>query len=458
MKYSLQFFIVFVFTFCLCEDQLKFAVVFLRHGARSARSPIKEIQQRLSWPNGPDELTPSGQRQLHLLGKMMRKYFIDDTKLLPEFYDTNAITARASNHHRTIMSAHSFLLGMYPELNETLNDDQLRTESNWTPPITLTIPDYIKNGLKKSATPYNVPTIPLIDFGNKADKLLSFGSCDKFYWDRMEFYKTERFMEVHKRYNDTFQKACKLLGIACENIHQRPVWEYVDTILTSEFDGQLPELSEFPELVEELEKFYTESEYCELTHEPELQTPVAMYEFSKVIPEYFDNAFKTPEKSPKMIILSTHESTMLSYLIAFGVKREGNYETVPYSSNMIFEMRQKAGSDPKDINSYYINTTFNSKKLLEIMNLKNFTSWLSNMGKLPGNLEEICVAPKNKLVTVEQAESSTSSFSRIITALAILLVLGTVVAALHFLTSPGLKNPYKKDEEYEMESVSIRNV
>ena len=380
-------------TFVLTEDPLKFALIILRHGARAARANIAELSNRVSWPEGKNSLTASGKRQLHLLGKMMHQYFVDELKLMPNSYDPKTLLVRSSDATRTIMSVNSFLLGLYPNLQTMLSPEQLANEKIWTPPGNFTLPDYVKKSLGNSAVPFNVPPIPILNYLVKTDRLLSFESCERFYNDRMEFYKSPSFIEVYKAFNESFQKACDIVRIDCKHLTGRPVWEHTDALVTAEFDGQLPELSEHPDLVEELEKFYTAMEHGELTLEPKLQTPVAMHQFSTIIPGYLENVIKDPSSPQKMVVLSTHESTMLSYLIALNVNDKSIYETVPYASNIMIELRLKAGAKEGDIDSYYVNMTFNSKPLMELKPFKEFKEWLAKKGVLPGEWEKICKIP-----------------------------------------------------------------
>jgi len=47
-----------------------------RHGARSPGEPIPNMNWD-DWPDGPKMLTPVGMRQLYILGRYLRKRYID---------------------------------------------------------------------------------------------------------------------------------------------------------------------------------------------------------------------------------------------------------------------------------------------------------------------------------------------------------------------------------------------
>ncbi len=389
---------VLLISFALCEitepGELKAAVLIIRHGARAARANVSELASRVSWPNGKDELTPSGQRQLHLLGHMMRKYLVEQQRLVSAAYNESEILVRAGASNRTVMSAHSFMLGMYPDLLARLSAEQLREESTWLPPVNLTFDPRVKSSLNDSALPHNIPVVPIKTNDDKFDRLLSFASCSRFYMYRMSFYASARFQKAFQNYNATFQHACELLQIHCAGLAPRKVWEYVDAVLTAEFDGQLSDLSVYPELVESLERFYTEMEYGELTSDPKMIN-IAMNDFAKVVPGYLAEVIDDPATPHKLTVLSTHESTMLAYLLGLKVKKE-LYPTVPYGSNILLELRKLSDAQDGDVAGYYVNMSYNSKPIGAPKPFADFKLELEETGKLTEKWADVCALPKEK--------------------------------------------------------------
>ena len=93
-------------------DKLLFAFDVIRHGDRN---PI------LMLPNstyqsieGPGQLTALGMRQEYELGQKLRELYIKQHQLLPERYIPHTLYARSTDIDRTLMSAQSFLMGLYP--------------------------------------------------------------------------------------------------------------------------------------------------------------------------------------------------------------------------------------------------------------------------------------------------------------------------------------------------------
>ena len=109
--------IVFLCTFSInnianADDKLIFALDLIRHGDRTPASALPK--SKYEWPQGIGELTAKGMQQEYELGKKMRDRYITTTHLLPASYVSNTMFVRSSDYNRTLMSAESFLYGLYP--------------------------------------------------------------------------------------------------------------------------------------------------------------------------------------------------------------------------------------------------------------------------------------------------------------------------------------------------------
>lgn len=94
------------------NEKLIFAIDIVRHGDRTPVLPSPEMQK--IWPQGAGQLTPKGMQQTNQLGKQLRQQYIEQYPLLPQHYDINTMQVRSSGLPRTLMSAQSLLLGLYP--------------------------------------------------------------------------------------------------------------------------------------------------------------------------------------------------------------------------------------------------------------------------------------------------------------------------------------------------------
>lgn len=96
----------------IADEQLIFVVDLIRHGDRT---PLAEIPKSPHvWKEGFGELTAEGMRQEFQLGRELRKRYVDQYHLLPPYYSADSLYVRSTDLNRTLMSAESFLYGLYP--------------------------------------------------------------------------------------------------------------------------------------------------------------------------------------------------------------------------------------------------------------------------------------------------------------------------------------------------------
>jgi len=396
------------------QGSLKFVSVIIRHGARSPLRTIKELEHTCSWPTGFGELTPSGQRQHYLLGSFLRdKYMFNETLLRPK-YNSSEIHFRSTHVHRTIMSTESLAFGLYPDGLDELNEKQNSNEEIWKPPTKLNLPKEVIEGLGKRGMPFNVPPIPVTNFLIEHDRLLLFESCPLYMYYVDSYYDSESFNNTRNKYIEDLNKACELLNVTCKDAQKEEVFYYADYFIAGEFDGQLPILSEKPDLVTKLLMLYFEILVGEASVNP-IMNNIAMHDFSKVFSSHFDNAIKG---NTKMVVYGTHDITIISYLIALGIDKK-EYETVPYASNIIIELRQNAE------NKYTVHFLFNGKKLFE-EDKDDFIKRVKEIGKLDEGWDKVCNVSKEAMVTQKQVARN-SLMSVILISLGLIGLVGMLI-------------------------------
>lgn len=92
--------------------KLIFAIDLIRHGDRT---PIHDFPSSpYPWAQGKGQLTAEGMQQEFQLGTELRKKYIENTHLLPKSYQSNILYVRSTDVDRTLMSAQSLLMGLYP--------------------------------------------------------------------------------------------------------------------------------------------------------------------------------------------------------------------------------------------------------------------------------------------------------------------------------------------------------
>jgi len=96
----------------LAKEKLVFAIDVIRHGDRTPTADIPKAPHQ--WTEGLGQLTATGMQQEYQLGASLRKNYVDQHHLLPANYAAGTLYVRSSDVDRTLMSAQSFLMGLYP--------------------------------------------------------------------------------------------------------------------------------------------------------------------------------------------------------------------------------------------------------------------------------------------------------------------------------------------------------
>ncbi len=91
--------------------EIIFSLDLVRHGYRTPFDSFPTAPH--DW-GGKGMLTSQGMRQEYDLGVKLRKKYIENLHLLPYHYHNQIMYAYSTNHDRTLMSAQSFLMGLYP--------------------------------------------------------------------------------------------------------------------------------------------------------------------------------------------------------------------------------------------------------------------------------------------------------------------------------------------------------
>src|SRR3990167_6492907 len=94
------------------QEKLVFAVDIVRHGDRTSIGNIPNAPH--VWTEGVGQLTATGMQREFQLGTELHKKYIQDNKLLPTNYIADSVYVRSTDLDRTLMSAQSFLMGLYP--------------------------------------------------------------------------------------------------------------------------------------------------------------------------------------------------------------------------------------------------------------------------------------------------------------------------------------------------------
>lgn len=111
-KRSIFILLCLVCTPLLAAEKLLFALDLMRHGDRAPIKPLPNAPYTGETPLG--HLTPEGVAKCYQLGTQFRQKYVTQYRLLPEMYDSRLMYVRSTDFDRTLMSAQSVLMGLYP--------------------------------------------------------------------------------------------------------------------------------------------------------------------------------------------------------------------------------------------------------------------------------------------------------------------------------------------------------
>ncbi|WED43956.1 histidine phosphatase family protein [Legionella cardiaca] len=94
------------------NERLVFALDLIRHGDRTPFTTLPNAPHL--WSEGEGQLTALGMQQEYQLGVKLHQRYLVDNQLLPASYQANTMYVRSTEVDRTMMSAQSLLMGLYP--------------------------------------------------------------------------------------------------------------------------------------------------------------------------------------------------------------------------------------------------------------------------------------------------------------------------------------------------------
>ncbi len=319
----------FLFGLVLCaraaaEDRLVFAVDVIRHGDRT---PINEIPAAPhQWAEGLGQLTAQGLRQEYELGSRMRSAYVDRTHLLPSRYETGTLYVRSSDVERTLMSAQSFLAGLYP---------------HGTGP---TDPDSGRPALPDAAQPIPVHTI-----ANNEETLL-FPDSPLYKYDDLLAQlvtPTPAWQEKAAALKPRFAHWSQATGLTITDLYQLKFLS--DTLLVDRIHHVPlpPGLS-----ADDVQTIIDAGRWVFVAgFKPERIGRITGHELLKSIADDIETASR--QKSPlKYVLFSAHDSTILSEMSALGAPLDA---VPPYASRLNFALFQSERGE------YHVRVSFNEQ-------------------------------------------------------------------------------------------------
>lgn len=317
------------------KDKLIFATEIIRHGDRTPSSSLPTAPYE--WPEGLGELTAIGMQQEFELGKKFREYYITEQKLLPESYQPNTLYVRSSNFNRTLMSAQSVLLGLYP----------------------------MGTGPKLSNNQYALPNgfqpIPIHTIDVDQDDLLVSHDTKRTEFDNLVtqlIYNSQEWQDKNKQLNSKFKQWSEKLNIPIHNLTD--VFPIGDNLYIRQLHhAPMPQALNQQDIDEIIHwGIVTQA----IQYQPKaigvLTGKDLLIEIQNKMQEKINssNGASNSNSGADFILYSGHDISLLAFLSAIGAPAEIN---PPYASHV--SVRLFKNQSESNNNSYYFTVLLNNQ-------------------------------------------------------------------------------------------------
>lgn len=305
-------------------DTLIFALDIIRHGDRSPLITLPMVNYQ--WPDGLGQLTAEGMQQEYELGMKFRERYVEQTHLLPEHYERGTMYARATGFDRTLMSAESLLMGLYPPgTGPSVTETALPALPNAFQPIPI------------FSAPIKYDEVILQDVNHEErEKLME-----------QYVYSTKEWQQKNDELKKKYPLWSRLTGAPINNLSELA---YVGDALYIHQLHHAP----MPEglSAQDIDTILQVSNWAFMAQEKPQQ--VARVYNSKLmtnIANYLNEGSQQKSKL-KYVLLSAHDTTITGALSFLGKPLE---KAPPYASNLNFSLYDNGS------NYYTVKVTYNGK-------------------------------------------------------------------------------------------------
>ncbi len=268
------------------------------------------------------QLTAKGMRQHFELGTKLRKKYIEETGLLPADYHHKSVYVRSTDIDRTLMSAQSLLLGLYP----------LGSGPNIAHPTIEALPG--------SFQPIPIHTKEATD----EDVLLVHTHSPRFQDNFQKHVKNHKiWVEKNNDLKRHYARWSKATGVEIDDLYH--LISLGNTLFVYQ-SNQVPLPKDLSK--KDIDQIIDAGKwaFC-FMFKPE---PVANAVGRPLLGLVVDHLSKAHESNDlKFVLLSGHDSSLLALFSAMGVALN---EPPPYASHLSFSVYQEANKEPYVVISY----------------------------------------------------------------------------------------------------------
>ena len=327
-----------------------FILEIVRHGARIPGERLNADWNKMA----SGQLSPQGMRQSFLLGHNRRYEYIIQQKFLDADYNIAQINIRSSNSNRTLMSAQSFFLGLYPRTpKERINMSEL---VNIFPPLKSNLESDLIEKMGEMPLPNYLNLPPIHSQPNEMNPFHT-ASCPK--GDKLkkeEFKSSVEVSGILYKYKEELEEIFSILNID-ENpvMNRKKVFKICRGIDMGIFHGIKLGLSEelaniAIQIFGELYPFYRgfNSEYLGIYSG--LGVWQIIYTLDDAIRLYRDTEEGNHNNRKLYDYISTHDSALSPIVTYFGIKL---HKPLPFAAHLVFKLYLLEHQSEIYIKTYY---------------------------------------------------------------------------------------------------------
>ena len=393
------------------DDELRWAFEIFRHGARTPYSGMdKDFKDCFGYQwNGVKELTGVGLRQHFLVGYRNRKRYIEEKKLIKDYYDPREVYLISTDSNRTIMSANAQVQGLYlPGTGPTLFPNQ----------SDIAIPPVEKENIKEekekldndnyTVLPHKMNIMPIHNFFSKdhfiqlQDKKVCPNSNDLYKKNQERKEVTDFLKKMTQKYGKKISEISKEDENALMNYTK--AYYIFDTFISQYTEGlpifyqNLQKLGvDKDELLDDCFKFF---EYDLIGNGIDNDKDLCLYSMSPIFDRLINWMNLKIQKDnenledyigydlPKFVMFSAHDSTCGAFM-GFMKAVFGTDIIYPrFAANIYLELYRK-----DDV--YYVQYYINDELMAEIK-YEDFVNKIQKNRKTTEEINTFCGFDKNE--------------------------------------------------------------
>ena len=329
--------------------------------------------------DGDSELTNIGLKQHYLLGNYIRNKY--NNLINYTSYNPNEIFILSTTSNRTILSARAQLNGIFKLTEKKMFYNKIQKEKK-------NIPYYLKdqinfeNELKDIILPEEIP-IHLINQNDYLIRLEKNNKCNKIKNLQKNNINKNIIQDYIKKFNQTFGKQLldyfNIINESNYFFDYKNIAKFSTQFIINYLENRniTPKLIKYKIDINNLLNFSkiflnlksTEYKVNDINNEIGLVSSSLLMRY---ILNFMENIIKNIENSPKLVILTGHDSTVAQNLDLLRILFNSKLYYINFSSALIFELEQN-----DENNEYYVNINFNNEKLLKIK-YENFKEIIIN--------------------------------------------------------------------------------